>query len=154
MRYLPVGAVVRGRVPLVSDRNEHYFWEGYRSALLDLRVALAGVGPNAGWTQTADVEALIMLCDQRLDALPQGADDIPFSDEPHIRATDPHGGNGGKGKRFPTTTSYTAVPVDGEVVVVKAGLPGDHFAPDQAEGFAELLKRCAARARLPLEVQP
>lgn len=129
----------------MSERATDY-WEGYRASMVDLRVTLTG------WTLTGDVEGLIDLIDTRLEGM--GRDDpdpIPFQDEPHWRATDPHGGNGVAGKRFPVATSYTAVVEDDKVIIVKAGLPEDHFEPDQAEGFAEHLKRCAARARLPLE---
>jgi len=132
--------------------REGDYWEGYRASMMDLRVTLTG-GKAAGWTMTSDVEALIGLIDARLDAMPQGDDEIPFSDEPRFRATDPHGGHGPNGKGFATATSYTAIAIDGEVMLVKAGLPGDSFKPDDAAGFAAHLQRVAARARLPLEVQ-
>lgn len=122
------------------------YWEGYRSALMDLRVTLSG------WTQTADVEGLEDLVDARLTAMPQGDDEIPFSAEPRFRAHDPHGGHGPGGKRFETATSYTALPIDGRVMLVKAGLPSDTFDPDQAKAFGEYLKNVAARAELPTEV--
>lgn len=127
----------------MTERAKDY-WEGYRASLMDLRVALTG------WTRTGDVEGVIDLIDCRLAGVSTGDDDIPFSSEPHFRATDRFGGRGANGG-FPVATSYTAVVEDGVVYMVKAGLPGDTFEPDQAAGYGELLKRCAARAGLPSE---
>lgn len=107
-----------------------------------------------GWTQTADVESLLELIDQRRDALdpPSEMDDgIPLPHDPRFRAYDPHGGNGPDG-RFEVATNYQAVALDGRVQLVKAGLPEDSFDPDDAEAFGRHLIRTAASARLPSEV--
>lgn len=124
--------------------SEHEdYWRGYRAALQDLSVALAS------WTPTGDVEGLEALIQERLDGLdPPDPDPIPFQTLERARATDPHGGRGKDGP-FPTATSYAALPLDGRVRIIKAGLPEDIFEPDQAEVFASLLQRCAARARMP-----
>lgn len=131
----------------MSEERDAIYWEGYRASLMDVRVALAG-GKEAGWTMTADVEALMELIDKRLDGLSRGDDDIPFSDEPRFRATDPFGGRGPDGG-FPVATSYSAIVVDNAVTLVKAGLLGDSFEPAEAAAFGEHIIRCGRRAGLP-----
>lgn len=129
------------------------YWLGYRAALQDLRVTLAG-GKDAGWTMTADVKALIELIDLRLDGIDppsENNDGMMFSETERFNAYDPHGGNGANG-RFEVRTNYQAIAIDQRVMLVKAGLPDDSFDPDPAEAFGRHLIRAAARARLPLEV--
>lgn len=104
------------------------------------------------WTQTADVESLLKLIDSRVAAIdaPDEDDDMDIPLARRFRAYDPHGGHGPK--PFEVATNYQAVPLDGRVTLLKAGLLGDSFDPDDAEAFGRHLIRTAASARLPSEV--
>lgn len=130
--------------------DEQEYWRGYRAALQDLEGVLV-----RGWTPTADIEAVVALLNERLNALDNYApDDDRYYDGVELdkfRARDPRGGQGANG-RFETDTSYTTAHLDdGRLRLIKAGMPGDIFDADGAEGFGRHLVRAAVRLRLPSE---